>query len=419
MEPGIRKFVLNIGFVFVCIALFFLLIFVFRLHTAASAALCTALYGIVFLVIFLSGRETQRDEEPDEGPPPPGWGQRHLPLLIFLATLSGSLLGALGSLSEALNLFVPVWEMLYPAPQIRAVGSNTILGDRLQMAAQWKKEFQELNKWQEKIPIVGDIYRVHNVEFSAIGSLKGIREAKERVENVHVLLTSEPVSDEDSAGIREKGGRFHRAAEIGYDLIVFVTDKNNPLPVLTAEDIRRILRGELKDWSQLGFSRSTVSKPIVIFARKGSGTTDVVLQAFTDFETFPEHFTECDSNSDCLNRTVGTSGSLYWVSLSWLYTQPADYMQVILLQAGDTPPTNPYDESFNPAWYPPELFRPLYMYVLNSDRTSPESLKIADEFFKFVRGVRGQKILEQHHFYTYFNPPARMDIRLPERVENR
>jgi predicted Zn finger-like uncharacterized protein len=342
------------------------------------------------------------------------WAQRHLALLVFLGTLFGSLLGAFGSLSEALNLLVPIWKFIHPSPEIRVVGSNTILGSRLQMADKWVADFQDLTKWQEPIPFVGKRYRQFEINIDAIGSLAGIQEVEEGRRDVHVLATSEPIPDEAAKQITNSGVSFHCAAEIGYDLVVFVTDKNNPVPILKKADITRILTGEITDWTDLGAARDAKPKPIVIFARKGSGTTDVILQSFTDPSGFPAHFVECVSNADCLNQAVGTPGSLYWVSLSWLYTQPPDYMQVILIQdAENTPPSNPYEEDFNANWYPTELLRPLYMYVLQSEKSDPAELAVSEEFFSYVRGVRGQKILEQSHFYTYFDPPTDMHLHLP------
>lgn len=354
-----------------------------------------------------SRKSTERQES---------WGRRHLALLIFLATLSGSLLGAVGSLSEALNLLLPIWNVFYPAPKIRIVGSNTILGERLQMATEWETEFQELTAWQEEIPIIGETDRVYHLTIAPIGSLSGIKEAQKSPGDAHVLATSEPIPDIELERLSNQGVSFHCAAEIGYDLIVFVTDKNNPLPNLSREDLKKILTGEITNWSEINVPPQSkpASKPILVYARKGSGTTDVVLQALTGSLEFPSHFIECDSNADCLNQTVGTPGSLYWVSLSWLYTQPPDYMHVILVKRDDTlPATNPYDEDFYPDHYPPEFIRPLYMYVLKHELIAPETMQLAEDFFKYVRGVRGQKILEQHNFYTYFEPPADIKLLFP------
>jgi ABC-type phosphate transport system substrate-binding protein len=373
-------------------------------------------YLISIFLIFPDRGERSQTANRDSSPEKRGWAQRHLALLVFLGTLFGSLLGALGSLSEIVNgLFVPTWKSIFPSPQIRIVGSNTILGSRLGLSDEWREDFQTLNAWQEEIPLIGEIDREFRIEVDPIGSLAGIREAQHQDSDVHVLATSEPIPDESVGALQQQGVTFQCAAEIGYDVIVFVTDKNNPVPILSKDVIGKILTGEIRDWSQLGEARDARKQlPIIVFARQGSGTTDVVLNAFTGSHSFPSHFVECRSNAECLNQAVGTPGSLYWVSLSWLYTQPPDYMQVILVQAQENaPPTNPYEEGFNPIWYPSALMRPLFLYVLNDGDTSSETLDVATQFFYYVRGVRGQKILEQHNFYTHFSPPSDMHLPLP------
>jgi ABC-type phosphate transport system substrate-binding protein len=283
------------------------------------------------------------------------------------------------------------------------------------MADQWIVDFQEISAWSERVPLAGEIQREFGISTDPIGSLKGIQEVQQGAGDIQILAASEPIPDADVEKILAKGVNFQCAAEIGYDVIVFVTDKNNPVPILSKESIQRILSGEIHDWSEVGETRDARKQlPITVLARKGGGTTDMVLQAFTGSHSFPAHFVECASNADCLNQAVGTPGSLYWVSLSWLYTQPPDYMQVILVQAQENmPPTNPYEEGFNANYYPSELMRPLYLYVLSSENTEPEQLEVATQFFQYIRGVRGQKILEQHNFYTYFTPPADMYLKLP------
>jgi hypothetical protein len=38
---------------------------------------------------------------------------------------------------------------------------------------------------------------------------------------------------------------------------------------------------------------------------------------------------------------------------------------------------------------------------------------LARQFLRYARGVRGQEILENHNFYTHFDPPADIETPLP------
>jgi hypothetical protein len=53
------------------------------------------------------------------------------------------------------------------------------------------------------------------------------------------------------------------------------------------------------------------------------------------------------------------------------------------------------------------------MYVLRGAQMDPRSTELSVRYLEFVRGVQGQQILEAHHFYTYFEPPAGVAVQLP------
>jgi ABC-type phosphate transport system substrate-binding protein len=209
--------------------------------------------------------------------------------------------------------------------------------------------------------------------------------------------------------LREAGVTIACAAEVGYDVIAFVTDINNTLPQITTRDMASILRGSVTDWENVGGDPG----PIRILARQGSGTTAIVLQSFTGSTEFRDHFIPCDSNDDCLDASLSIPGSLYWVSAAWLQTQPPRYLRLILLQRGNLTPQNPLAEEFDPDNYTLELIRPLYFYILSSDKSDPAATALARQFLRYARGVRGQEILENHNFYTHFDPPADIETPLP------
>jgi hypothetical protein len=49
------------------------------------------------------------------------------------------------------------------------------------------------------------------------------------------------------------------------------------------------------------------------------------------------------------------------------------------------------------------------MYVLRSSQSNPASTELARRFLMYVRGIKGQEILENNHFYTHFDQPANIE----------
>jgi ABC-type phosphate transport system substrate-binding protein len=290
----------------------------------------------------------------------------------------------------------------YFDPTLCVVGSDTILGEGVGEAQAWAESFE--------------LGRAVKVRVDAIGSGNGLRLAAEGG-CAHVLAMSDPMSAEDEADLAAAGVEVTCAAEIGYDVIVFITDINNPVRTIEDRDLARILRGSIGNWGEVS---TAYPETITIYYRPGSGTTNVVLENLVNFspaegQPFPVegNYVACDSNEDCLDKTLTTPGSLYWVSAAWMETQPEEYLKVLGIAVNEQITTDPRQEGFSLGRYPSSLVRPLYMYVLDGGGTNAEQLGLAREFLELVRGVEGQQILERAHFYTHFNRPGRIEVPLP------
>jgi hypothetical protein len=79
---------------------------------------------------------------------------RRIASLFFLATFLGSLFGVAVQLTDVLDTVEKVAVAINPSPKLRIVGSHTVLGRGLPLSAEWQKEFKELTRWEEYIPMV-------------------------------------------------------------------------------------------------------------------------------------------------------------------------------------------------------------------------------------------------------------------------
>jgi phosphate transport system substrate-binding protein len=325
---------------------------------------------------------------------------------VFIGTLLGSLIGAAADFSGAIDTFRRIETLFYP--ELCVVGSNTILGEGITMAADWKAAF--------------DASESARVSIDGIGSVRGVERAVDGG-CVHVLAMSEPMTQAQYDSLTRANLRVDCAAEIGYDVIAFVTDIDNSLSVIQSRRLQSILTGSITNWSELGGDE----RPIHILARPGSGTTDFVLinvaryadPNLNDDVYFPPNtnYLSCESNEKCLDLTLSIPGSLYWVSTAWMRTQPEEYLRVMPILQGDERAINPLEDDVDLDEYPSSLVRPLYMYVLGGGQGSADSAALARAFLDYARSVRGQRVLEQHHFYTYFDRPRDVRTVLPPGFE--
>ncbi|MEO0564507.1 MAG: substrate-binding domain-containing protein, partial [Chloroflexota bacterium] len=322
-------------------------------------------------------------------------------VLIFLATLMGSLIGAAADLGGAVDTFERFQSLRYPS--ICVVGSDTILGEGLGMIEAWSAGFEAENRVR--------------LQVNATGSTAGVRLAADGGCS-NVLAMSEPMSAEQQETLESNGVDLVCAAEIGYDLVVFVTDINNPVSSIDRPGLSGMLLGRVDNWGNFS---TEFPFPISILVREGSGTTDLILQQIANYDSeggreFPPlgNYVSCETNEDCLDRTLSANGSLYWTSASWIRTQPPQYLKVLpLLVDDDDAPINPLVQDVDLDEYPAALQRPLYMYVLKRDDTPDERVAMAERFLRYVRGVRGQQVLEDNFFYNHFDQPSNVDVPLP------
>ncbi|MDX2075394.1 MAG: substrate-binding domain-containing protein [bacterium] len=352
-----------------------------------------------------------------------------LALVIFLSSLMGTLIGLGADLGELIGNLGQIQEILNPPPRLCIAGSDTMLGT-LSIGPKWETAFEALHR--------------ADVHINATGSTNGVKLATEGG-CVNLLAMSEPMTAPQYDSLTQAGIGIECAAEVGFDVVAFVTNINNPMvndvrnpdnpddvrppvrPILFNE-ISGILRGTVNDWSQLSNwsgIRNTTSNPINIWVRPGSGTTEFVLNnvarhIITEEAQFPPNalYLRCESNEACLNKTLETPGSIYWVSIAWMKTQPPNYLRAISILEGDTRPINPLSETINLQEYPKTLIRPIYLYALNNPQTTLETIGLSETFMTFARSVEGQLALEQVGFYTHFARPAEVPVPFPESYFN-
>lgn len=322
-------------------------------------------------------------------------------ILVFVGTLLGSLIGAAADFGGAVDTFDRFQTLRYP--KLCIVGSDTILGEALGMADDWAADFSADHQV--------------NLGISATGSGTGVRLAASG-ECAHVLAMSEPISERQEQELLDAGVELSCAAEIGYDIVVLVTDINNPIQNISTTVLSGMLLGRITNWSSLS---TDFDYPVTILVREGSGTTDIVLRNIINFDSdggtvFPPlaNYEICDSNEDCLDRTLSTNGGLYWASASWIRTQPPQYLRVLPILEGDEAGINPLRDEVDLDRYPRGLQRPLYLYAFDQPSMNDEQRRLAREFVGYVRGVRGQQILEENFFFTHFDQPTRVRVPFPD-----
>ena len=122
--------------------------------------------------------------------------------------------------------------------------------------------------------------------------------------SVDIGNSSRHVKDEE----KEKG-----AVEnvIALDGIAVITDKDNSVTDLSTEQLTKIYKGEIKNWSELGGTDEVI---VVIGRENGSGTRDA-FEELLEVKDACSYAQELDSTGGVLAKVASTPGAIGYVSL--------------------------------------------------------------------------------------------------------
>ena len=98
---------------------------------------------------------------------------------------------------------------------------------------------------------------------------------------------------------------------VAIDGIAVITDKNNSVTDISAENLAKIYTGEITNWSEMGGA----DQPVVVIGREaGSGTRDA-FEELLEIKDECEYAQELDSTGAVLAKVAATPGAIGYVSL--------------------------------------------------------------------------------------------------------
>lgn len=191
---------------------------------------------------------------------------------------------------------------------------------------------------------------------------------------------------------------------IAVDGVAFVVNKANADSVLTVEDIRRILCGEVTQWNEL-FPQSRLGKIQVIFDNKNSSTVRYAVDSICAPQLLYNGVSAVETSLQVVDEVskrrnaIGVLGSGWLVSTDTLGNPVRSLVSPVRVKkTHDAPSYGPFQAYIATADYP--FFRTLYMINTESHNG------LCTGFTIFVAGQRGQKIFEKTNI-----SPARIEER--------
>jgi len=226
-----------------------------------------------------------------------------------------------------------------------------------------------------------------------------------------LIVTTRELSEEQIDFMKNKHKRVVRQNCIAVDAVALIVNKDNPVGMLSMNDISEILSGKISRWDQLAGNDTTKIK--IVFDNPGSSTVSFMREKFMGGKPIsdnPNAYGQKD-NAEVFDVVKKDKNALGIISVSWLGDDlerkkvPMNRRLSDLQNENDTVRANfteeirilkvrtednpvgflPYQAYINTGEYP--LFRKVYMISTGSNST------VVHSFYTFVTGFVGQKII--------------------------
>jgi phosphate transport system substrate-binding protein len=224
-------------------------------------------------------------------------------------------------------------------------------------------------------------------------------------DSVKVITSPRRLNDEEKEVIKKYKLEVD-TFKIAYDAALVIVNEKNSLTRIKVEELKDILLGKVKTWSQAGDKKNS-ARIVVALGGPNSGMYEYVKQRVTNFQPFADVIYPCSTTTHVISYVAGHSNAIGFVSQSWASSTPP---KTRILEIGDPYFTRDSAsttlEYFAPLqahvyrnYYP--LRRTLYLFSKNA------GTGVGVGFTAFVTGAQGQKLFLKNGLV-----PATMPVRL-------
>ncbi len=224
-------------------------------------------------------------------------------------------------------------------------------------------------------------------------------------DSVKVIAIARDLNDEERSVIK-KYSLDVETYKVAYDGAIVLVNEQNALTEITVEQLKEILLGTLKVWSDVGVKRNS-NRIIVAMGGPNSGMYEYINSRITEGKPFAPVVMPCESNEKVIEYVEQHANAIGFVAQAWVDNTPP---KTRIVAVGD-PKFTRDSTSTKLEYFPPlqaHIYRDYYplrrtIYIFRNDKTTGVSLGIT----AFIASAPGQKL-----FLSSGLVPATMPVRL-------
>jgi phosphate transport system substrate-binding protein len=245
---------------------------------------------------------------------------------------------------------------------------------------------EEVKQFEFKFP-KAKLEPVYTDEITGLQKIKDLKTC--------LLITTRGLTEREIAYLKTKR-QLPEVFPIGYDGIAFIVNKNNNDTCISVKDIKRILRGQVKQWNQI-YPNSKRGNIEVVFDNKQSATLSYVVDSILDGKPINSpNIVAAKTSKDVINYIDKTPNAIGVIGSNWLndkrdttnttFKKNIHVMSVSLKdKANEMNSWKPYQAYLLDGRYP--FARTLYCIVVDPQKALPWS------FANYISSPTGQLII--------------------------
>lgn len=213
-------------------------------------------------------------------------------------------------------------------------------------------------------------------------------------DSVRMIIVSRKLTAREEEYFKNKT-IFPKQVKIAVDAVAFIVHKENPDSAITTNQIRKILIGEIKSWSELD-PQSQLGDIKVIFDHPRSSTAQYAVTEICKGKTLPPDLSALSSNSAVLDYVAQTPNAIGIIGVNWISDHRdsscmgfLDNVKVVAVSKEETATAGnsfqPYQAYLATGQYP--FSRDVYAIVADP------RVGLTSGFTSFLTSDRGQRII--------------------------
>jgi len=135
-------------------------------------------------------------------------------------------------------------------------------------------------------------------------------------DSVKVMVTSRKLSDNQLQYLRENL-IIGRTITFAYDALALITNKENPDTLITYNNVRDIIKGQVKNWKEID-AKSKLGRINVIFDSNKSGNIRYFKELFEINDSLGSNFYALNSNAEVIDFVSRNPDAIGIISVNWI-----------------------------------------------------------------------------------------------------